>query len=68
VRRLGVTARKQSPDLTLAVQFYSPDGSRDTFYLANYVSLQNPNRIARLPAWPMRIHSGARILHDAHLA
>ncbi|HEX8311770.1 MAG TPA: multidrug efflux RND transporter permease subunit [Chthoniobacteraceae bacterium] len=49
VRRLGVTARKQSPDLTLAVQFYSPDGSRDTFYLANYVSLQIQNRIARLP-------------------
>ncbi len=49
VRRLGVTAKKQSPDLTLAVQFYSPDGSRDTFYLANYVALQIQNRIARLP-------------------
>jgi multidrug efflux pump len=49
VRRLGVTAKKQSPDLTLAVQFYSPDGSRDTFYLANYVALQVQNRIARLP-------------------
>ncbi len=49
VRRLGVTAKKQSPDLTLAVQFYSPDGSRDTFYLANYVALQVQSRIARLP-------------------
>jgi multidrug efflux pump len=49
VRRLGVTAKKQSPDLTLAVQFYSPDGSRDTFYLANYVTLQVQNRIARIP-------------------
>ncbi|HEV7867869.1 MAG TPA: efflux RND transporter permease subunit, partial [Chthoniobacteraceae bacterium] len=49
VRRLGVTAKKQSPDLTLAVQFYSPDGTRDTFYLANYVTLQVQNRIARLP-------------------
>ena len=49
VRRLGVTAKKQSPDLTMAVQFYSPDDSRDTFYLANYVSLQIQNRIARLP-------------------
>jgi multidrug efflux pump subunit AcrB len=48
VRRLGVTAKKQSPDLTLAVQFYSPDGSRDTFYLANYVTLQVQNRIARI--------------------
>src|SRR5688572_15687963 len=49
VRRLGVTAKKQSPDLTLAVQFYSPDGSRDTFYLANYVTLQVQSRIARIP-------------------
>src|SRR5215207_1409497 len=49
VRRLGVTAKKQSPDLTMAVQFYSPDGTRDTFYLANYVTLQIQNRIARLP-------------------
>ena len=49
VRRLGVTAKKQSPDLTLAIQFYSPDGSRDTFYLANYVTLQVQNRIARIP-------------------
>jgi len=49
VRRLGVTAKKQSPDLTMAVQFFSPDGSRDTFYLANYVALQVQSRIARLP-------------------
>src|SRR5688572_3028034 len=49
VRRLGVTAKKQTPDLTLAVQFFSPDGSRDVFYLANYVTLQVQNRIARLP-------------------
>jgi len=49
VRRLGVTAKKQSPDLTMAVQFFSPDGSRGTFYLANYVALQVQNRIARLP-------------------
>src|SRR5687768_10202548 len=49
VRRLGVTARKQSPDLTMAVQFFSPDGSRDTFYLANYVTLQVQSRVARLP-------------------
>jgi hydrophobe/amphiphile efflux-1 (HAE1) family protein len=49
VRRLGVTAQKRSPDLTMSVQFYSPDGSRDTFYIANYVALSVQNRIARLP-------------------
>lgn len=49
VRRLGVMAQKRSPDLTMSVQFFSPDESRDTFYLANYVALQVQNRIARLP-------------------
>lgn len=49
VRRLGVTALKRSPDLTMAVQFYSPDDSRDVLYLANYVNLQVQNRLARLP-------------------
>jgi hydrophobe/amphiphile efflux-1 (HAE1) family protein len=48
VRRVGVTARKQSPDLTLAVQFFSPDGSRDVSYLANFVTLQVRDRIARV--------------------
>lgn len=49
VRRQGVNVAKRSPDLTLAVQFYSPDDSRDTVYLANYVTLQVTNEIARLP-------------------
>ncbi len=49
VRRLGVMAQKRSPDLTLAAQFFSPDGSREVSYLANYVTLQVQNEIARLP-------------------
>jgi len=49
VRRLGVVAQKRSPDLTLSVQFYSPDGSRDVTYLANYVTLQVQNELARIP-------------------
>ncbi len=48
VRRQGVIARKQSPDLTLAVQFFSPDGSRDVTYLANFVTLQVRDRLARV--------------------
>ncbi|RYD38288.1 MAG: hydrophobe/amphiphile efflux-1 family RND transporter, partial [Verrucomicrobiaceae bacterium] len=48
VRRLGVSALKRSPDLTMAIQFYSPDGSRDVLYLANYVNIQVQNRIARV--------------------
>ncbi len=49
VRRLGVIVNKRSPDLTLAAQFYSPDGSREVGYLSNYVTLQIQNEIARLP-------------------
>jgi hydrophobe/amphiphile efflux-1 (HAE1) family protein len=49
VRRLGVMVNKRSPDLTLAVQFYSPDGSREVAYLSNYVTLQIQNEIARIP-------------------
>jgi multidrug efflux pump len=49
VRRQGVNAQKRSPDLTLAAQFYSPDGSRDVGYLSNYVTLQVQNEIARIP-------------------
>ena len=49
VRRLGVVVNKRSPDLTLAAQFYSPDGSREVAYLSNYVTLQIQNEIARLP-------------------
>jgi len=49
VRRLGVNVNKRSPDLTLAAQFYSPDGSREVSYLSNYVTLQIQNEIARIP-------------------
>ncbi len=49
VRRLGVMVNKRSPDLTLAVQFFSPDGSREVAYLSNYVTLQIQNELARLP-------------------
>jgi hydrophobe/amphiphile efflux-1 (HAE1) family protein len=49
VRRTGVTVRKASPDLTLAVSLYSPDRSRDTLYLSNYATLQIRDELARLP-------------------
>ncbi len=48
VRRMGVSALKRSPDLTMAIQFYSPDDTRDVLYLANYVNIQVQNRIARV--------------------
>jgi len=49
VRRLGVTTTKQSPDLTMVVHLYSPNGRYDEVYLRNYASLQVRDVLARIP-------------------
>src|SRR3954471_15776101 len=49
VRRLGVTVKKTSPDITLVVQLYSPDGRYDPLYISNYALLQVRDELARLP-------------------
>jgi multidrug efflux pump len=49
VRRLGVTTKKQSPDLTLVVHLFSPDGRYDEVYLRNYATLQVKDVLARIP-------------------
>jgi multidrug efflux pump len=48
VRRLGVVVKKSSPDITLVVQFYSPDKSRDVLYMSNYATLYVRDAIARV--------------------
>jgi hydrophobe/amphiphile efflux-1 (HAE1) family protein len=54
VRRLGVTVKKRSPDITLAVQFYSPKDpatgkpERDTLYISNFATQKVRDKIARL--------------------
>ena len=48
VRQIGVTVRKASPDITLVVQLYSPDNSRDLLYLSNYATLYLRDALARL--------------------
>src|SRR5207247_3082913 len=60
VRRLGVTVKKASPDITLAVMLYSPDNSHDTLYLSNYATLQVRDELARLPGVGDIIIFGAR--------
>ena len=45
----GVTVRKSSSDLLLAVHTYSPDGSLDQQYIANYVGLHIRDAILRVP-------------------
>src|ERR1700744_3816737 len=49
VQRAGIVVKKASPDITLAIALYSPDGSRDPLYLSNYATLQIKDEIARLP-------------------
>jgi multidrug efflux pump len=49
VRALGVTTTKQSPDLTMVVHLFSPDGRYDNVYLRNYAALQVKDVLARIP-------------------
>ena len=49
VQRSGIIVKKASPDITLGIAVYSPDGSRDPLYVSNYVTLQIKDEIARLP-------------------
>ncbi len=49
VRRLGVTTRKQSPDLTMVVHLFSPNDRYDEIYLRNYATLQVKDVLARIP-------------------
>src|SRR3954467_7548058 len=49
VRRLGVNTVKQSPDLTMVVHLFSPNGRYDEIYLRNYATLQVKDVLARIP-------------------
>ena len=48
VRQLGVTTRKNSPDILLVVFVNSPDNSLGIDYVSNYATLQLKDRLARL--------------------
>ncbi len=48
VRRLGVTAEKASPDLTMVVHLLSPEGKYDDVYIRNYATLQVKDVLKRL--------------------
>jgi multidrug efflux pump len=47
VRRLGVTTRKSSPDLTMVVHLFS-DGRYDEVYIRNYATLHVKDQLARI--------------------
>ncbi len=59
-RRLGVTTSKSSPDITLVVNLFSPDGRYDQVYVSNYGYLQVKDALARLPGVGSIIIFGAR--------
>ena len=48
VQRLGVTVKKNSPDLMMVVNISSPDASRDQLYISNYATLQLKDVLARI--------------------
>jgi HAE1 family hydrophobic/amphiphilic exporter-1 len=49
VNQGGVTIQKKNPNLTLAVNLYSPDGSVDLVTLSNYAYLQLVDPLKRIP-------------------
>ncbi|RYZ68070.1 MAG: efflux RND transporter permease subunit, partial [Proteobacteria bacterium] len=46
--RFGVVTRKSSPDLTMVVHLFSPNGRYDETYVRNYAVLQVKDRLARI--------------------
>ena len=49
VRQIGVTVRKNSPDLLMVMNLYSPDKSLSQQYVSNYATLQLIDRLSRVP-------------------
>jgi multidrug efflux pump subunit AcrB len=51
VRRIGVTTLKSSPDLTMVVHLFSPDGRYSDVYIRNYGTLQIKDQLAGCREW-----------------
>src|SRR5215813_502616 len=60
VQRVGVTVRKNSPDLLLVVHLISPDGSLDQQYISNYATINVKDVLTRLDGVGDIIVFGAR--------
>lgn len=56
----GISIKKKSPDMLMAISLYSPDGSYDDVYLSNYASLNLIDAIARTPGVGSTIIIGQR--------
>ncbi|HKR07614.1 MAG TPA: multidrug efflux RND transporter permease subunit [Gemmatimonadaceae bacterium] len=49
VKQIGVITQKRSPDITMVVHLFSPDGRYNPTYLRNYALLNIRNDLARIP-------------------
>lgn len=49
VRQIGVTVRKNSPDILMVIALTSPDGSLSAAYVSNYATTQVIDRLLRIP-------------------
>src|SRR6201981_3905461 len=45
----GISVKKKSPDILLAISIYSPDKTYDDTFLSNYTSINLVDPIARIP-------------------
>lgn len=48
VRRRGVTTIKNSPDILMAINLYSPEGTYDLDFIGNYANLEISDKLNRL--------------------
>ena len=55
-----MTTAKRSPDITLVVNLFSPDGRYDQVYVSNFAFLQVKDALARMPGVGSIIIFGAR--------
>ena len=60
VQRIGVTVRKNSPDLMLVIHLISPDGILDQQYISNYATINIKDVITRIDGVGDTIVFGAR--------
>ncbi len=49
VRRLGISVKKQSAEITMLVSLFSPDGRYSDVFLSDYAALRIRDELARVP-------------------
>jgi multidrug efflux pump subunit AcrB len=60
VQRQGLTIKKKSPNILLAIAFFSPDGRYDDLYLSNYATIHVKDEVFRLEGVGDIVYLGER--------